>query len=194
MEMPLVQLDVTYERLKAAGTILQTFAVYIPTMLNGRLEPIIESLDRFHQCILSCGDMVWVRSAADLRAVIQEGKIGALLSLEGIDGLQGRLSNLRVLHQLGVRAAGLTWNHANFAADGAMEPRGGGLTAVGKLFVEECNHLDIIVDVSHLSEQAFWDVAKQSVKPIIASHSNARALCDHPRNLTDDQIKWMHRK
>ncbi|MGO4543954.1 dipeptidase [Paenibacillus sp. 2TAB23] len=181
-------LDVTYERLKAAGTVLQTFAIYIPESLNGRLEPILESVDRFYQQVLACKEMMLVRSAQDLELCLKTGKIGALLSLEGVDGLQGQISMLRILHQLGIRAAGLTWNHANWAADGAMEPRGGGLTAAGRRFVEECNELDIMVDVSHLSERAFWDVAELSQKPFLASHSNARAICDHPRNLNDRQI------
>ncbi|NIK75544.1 membrane dipeptidase [Paenibacillus castaneae] len=187
-------LDVTYERLQAAGTVLQTFAVFIPQAMNGRLEPILESLDRFHQFVLSCDNMVWVRTANDLDYCIRDGKIGALLSLEGVDGLNGHLSLLRILHQLGIRAAGLTWNHANWAADGAMEPRGGGLTAKGRLFVEECNKLGILLDVSHLSECAFWDLAELSTKPFIASHSNARAICDHPRNLTNDQMEEIIKK
>lgn len=181
-------LDVTYERLKASGTVLQTFAIYIPQSMNGRLEPILESLDRFHQFVLSCENMVWVRTVKELDSCIRDGKIGALLSLEGVDGLNGQMSMLRILHQLGVRAAGLTWNHANWAADGAMEPRGGGLTVKGRLFVEQCNNLGIIIDVSHLSDRAFWDIAELSSQPFIASHSNAREVCEHPRNLTDEQI------
>lgn len=183
------RLDVTYERLQAAGTVLQTFAIYIPQSMNGRLEPVLESVDRFHQMVLSCEDMIWVRTAQDLDDCIRDGKIGALLSLEGVDGLQGQMSLLRIMHRLGIRAAGMTWNHANWAADGAMEPRGGGLTIKGRMFVEECDKLDILLDVSHLSERAFWEVADLSQRPVIASHSNARAICDHPRNLTDAQIE-----
>ncbi|WP_224722162.1 dipeptidase [Paenibacillus vietnamensis] len=182
-------LDVTYERLKASNAVLQTFAIYIPESMNGRLEPILESIDRFQQHVLICEDMVWVKSAKDLDVCLKQGKTGALLSLEGVDGIQGQMSLLRILYQIGVRAAGLTWNHANWAADGTMEPRGGGLTGKGRQFVEESNRLGILLDVSHLSDQAFWDVAEHSDKPIIASHSNARTICDHPRNLTDEQIK-----
>lgn len=187
-------LDVTYERLKAAGTVLQTFAIFIPQSMNGRLEPILESVDRFHQLVLSCDDMVWVRTSKELDACIKDGKIGALLSLEGVDGLQGQMPMLRILHQLGVRAAGLTWNHANWAADGVMETRGGGLTNKGRQCVKECNKLGILLDVSHLSEKAFWEVAELSTKPFIASHSNAKAICDHPRNLTNEQIKRLIEK
>ncbi|MGO4106769.1 dipeptidase [Paenibacillus sp. YAF4_2] len=182
-------LDVTYERLKESGAVLQTFAVYIPEKLNGSIEPILESIDHFYEQVLTCPDMMLVRNQADLREGLATGKIGALLSLEGVDGLQGSIPILRLLHRLGVRAAGLTWNYANWAADGVMEPRGGGLTAKGRAFVQECDNLGILVDVSHLSERAFWDVADLASRTIIASHSNAKALLNHPRNLTDEQIK-----
>lgn len=182
-------LDVTYERLKESGAVLQTFAVYIPEKLSASIEPILESIDHFYERVLTCPDMMLIRNQADLAKCLSSGKIGALLSLEGVDGLQGSIPILRLLHRLGVRAAGLTWNHANWAADGVMEPRGGGLTAKGKAFVTECDKLGILVDVSHLSEKAFWDVADLASRTIIASHSNAKALLNHPRNLTDDQIK-----
>ncbi|MFX3634270.1 MAG: dipeptidase [Candidatus Pristimantibacillus sp.] len=183
------KLDVTYERLKQAGTVVQTFAIYIPESINGPIEPILESIDRFYQHVLTCPDMKLIQTKADLSECLALGKIGAMLSLEGVDGLQGNLSLLRVLYQLGVRAAGLTWNHANWAADGVMEPRGGGLTAKGKELIQECDKLGILVDVSHLSERAFWETADAATKTIIASHSNARAVLDHPRNLTDEQLK-----
>jgi Zn-dependent dipeptidase, microsomal dipeptidase homolog len=182
-------LDVTYERLKESGAVLQTFAVYIPEKLNGSIEPILESIDHFYEQVLTCPDMMLIRKQSDLEESLANGKIGALLSLEGVDGLKGSIPALRLLHRLGVRAAGLTWNHANWAADGVMEPRGGGLTAQGKAFVTECDKLGILVDVSHLSERAFWDVADLASRTIIASHSNAKTLLNHPRNLTDDQIK-----
>lgn len=181
-------LDVTYERLQAADAVLQTFAIYIPRAMSGRLEPMLESIDRFHEKVLACGNMKWVKTAADLEQCLSEGKIGALLSLEGVDGLQGNMSMLRTMHRLGVRAAGMTWNNANWAADGVMEPRGGGLTGLGRLFVEESDKLGIILDVSHLSERAFWEMAELTALRFIASHSNAKAICNHPRNLNDDQL------
>ncbi|WP_397374722.1 dipeptidase [Paenibacillus sp. PAMC21692] len=182
-------LDVTYERLRQSGTMLQTFAIYISPRQSATIEPVLESVDLFYERVLSCKEMQLVTSAADLEFCINSGKTGALLSLEGVSGLQGRLSMLRLLYRLGVRAAGLTWNDGNWAADGIMEPRGAGLTGKGREFVSACNELGIIVDVSHLSEQAFWDVAGLSTKPVIASHSNARAVCNHPRNLTDRQLQ-----
>ncbi|WP_232242495.1 dipeptidase [Paenibacillus sp. GSMTC-2017] len=182
-------LDVTYERLQDADTLLQTFAIYIPSKLNGSMTPILDSIDLFYEKVLTCPAMHLVRTSGDLDYCIQNGKIGALLSLEGLDGLQGNLAMLRNLYQLGVRAAGITWNYANWAADGVMEPRGGGLTAKGKELIKECNKLGIMLDMSHLSERGFWDSVALSDKPVFASHSNAKSICDHPRNLTDLQIK-----
>ncbi|GKU78705.1 dipeptidase [Paenibacillus sp. L3-i20] len=182
-------LDVTYKRLQDAGTLLQTFAIYIPKKLNGNMTPILDSIDLFYEKVLTCPNIHLVLTSDDLEYCIEEGKIGALLSLEGVDGLQGNLAMLRNLHRLGVRAAGLTWNQANWAADGVMEQRGGGLTAKGVELIKECNDLGIMLDMSHLSERGFWDVVKLSDKPVFASHSNARAICNHPRNLNDQQIK-----
>ncbi|QYR19703.1 dipeptidase [Paenibacillus sp. sptzw28] len=183
------KLDVTLPRLKDAAAVFQTFAIYIPDEMEKTMTPILRSIDLFHRKILSEPDMKWVRTSEDIRSLQSSGKIGAMLSLEGADGLQGDLAMLRILFHLGVRAAGLTWNRANWGADGVMEPRQGGLTAKGREFVQECNNLGILLDVSHLSERSFWDMLETATKPVIASHSNSRVLCDHPRNLTDEQIK-----
>jgi membrane dipeptidase len=182
-------LDVTYERLRDSGALLQTFAIFISPEQSGTMDPIWESVDLFYEQVLSCEGMKLVTSAADLDECLASGRTGALLSLEGVSGLQGRSSMLRLLYRLGVRAAGMTWNNANWAADGVMEPRGAGLTGDGRSFVAACNELGIIVDVSHLSERAFWDVAALSTKPFIASHSNCRSICEHPRNLDDRQLE-----
>lgn len=183
------QLDVTSTRLRQAGASLQTFAIYIPDSMDKSMTPILQSIDLFHRKILVAPGIRFVKTAGDIEAIQKSGEIGAMLSLEGADGLQGNLGMLRILFELGVRAVGLTWNQANWGADGVMEPRQGGLTGKGFAFVEECNRLGILLDVSHLSERSFWDMANRTHKPLIASHSNAKAVCDHPRNLTDDQIR-----
>ncbi|RAP76186.1 dipeptidase [Paenibacillus montanisoli] len=182
------KLDVTLPRLRQAGAVLQTFAIYVPERMEKSMVPILHSIDLFHRKILSVPDMTFVRSSADAARLMNRSKIGAMLSLEGADGLHGDLAMLRILFLLGVRVVGLTWNHANWGADGVMEPRGGGLTKKGRAFVEECDRLGILLDVSHLSDRAFWDLAQFAPRPRIASHSNARSLCAHPRNLADDQI------
>lgn len=181
-------IDVTPGRLEASQAILQTFAVYASPRMTGP-NAIWSSVDHFYEKVLSNPRMHLVREAADIDHAISNGLTGALLSLEGVDGLQGDFAMLRLLYRLGLRAVGLTWNHANWAADGVLEPRQGGLTAKGGQFVDECERLGIILDVSHLTERGFWELADRVKRPFIASHSNAKALCSHARNLSDDQIK-----
>jgi membrane dipeptidase len=113
----------------------------------------------------------------------------ALLSLEGADALEGNPFYAELCYAMGIRLIGLTWNYANWAADGIMEQRGGGLTRKGRELVKRCNELGLLLDVSHLSVQGFWEVLEEAALPPIASHSNAFAVCSHPRNLRDEQIR-----
>lgn len=184
------RLKVTYAGMKKANMLLQFFAVFLPETLSPpTFDHIVQYIDIFHNKVLNHPDIVFVKNSRDLTHVFEHNKIGALLSLEGVDALAGHLAYLRVLYYLGVRAVGITWNEANWAADGVMEPRKGGFTKKGKLLVNECNQTGLIMDVSHLSIKAFWELAELSSRPFIASHSNAYAVCPHPRNLNDDQIK-----
>ena len=109
--------------------------------------------------------------------------------------MEGSLALLRGFYKLGVRAVGLTWNQRNDIADGVGETSGGsGLTDFGVSLVKEMERLGMMVDVSHLSDTSFWSVDKVAERPYIASHSNARALASHRRNLTDKQIEaWQRR-
>lgn len=187
-------LDVTLDRMLAAGIRAQNFAVYLPERLAGDFKHVLESVDLFHERVLAEPKMRFVRTKADLRLAQAEDRVGALLSLEGVDALQGNLSYLRILYHLGVRTVGITWNRANWAADGVLEPRNGGFTAAGKGLIGECNRLGLIMDVSHLSEQGFWELIEASAAPVIASHSNAKAVSPRMRNLSDAQIEALARK
>ncbi|MBO9598895.1 MAG: dipeptidase [Cohnella sp.] len=182
-------LDVTFERMQASGIRFQNFAVYLPERCSGDFKYVLESIDLFHERILSVPRMRFIRAKSDLRRVLDEDRIGALLSLEGVDSLQGNLAYLRILYRLGVRLVGITWNRANWAADGVLEPRKGGFTAAGMKLIEECNRLGLIMDVSHLSERGFWELLEASRKPVVASHSNASAVSPRLRNLSDAQIE-----
>lgn len=183
-------LDVTLQRLQKGPVYAQCFAVYLSEQLGRlRFDHILQSIDLFNRKVLSHPRMKFIRWREDWDTLEQTDRIGALLSLEGVEGLEGDFVYLRTCFELGVRIIGLTWNYANWAADGVLEPRKGGFTLRGKKLIQECNRLGIILDVSHLSETGFWELAELSSMTFIASHSNAKAVCSHPRNLTDDQIR-----
>jgi len=182
------KLDVTLQSLLDADYMIQVFAVYIPSDHPKDLITIMKSIEIFYERISNHPNIIVVDSPIDVERCKATNKVGAILSLEGVDGLQGHIFLTSLLYRLGVRFAGLTWNAMNWAADGVMEASGAGLSSLGRDFVVQCNNLGITIDVSHLSERSFWDVIKVSSKPVIASHSNVKSICDHPRNLTDDQI------
>ncbi|WP_040948811.1 dipeptidase [Gorillibacterium massiliense] len=184
--------DVCLPRLRQGGLRLQFFALYLSERFaDAGMGPILEMIDLYRERVLASGEVVPVRTVKEAEESWASGKIAGVLSLEGAEGLQGNLVNLRTLFQLGVRFLGLTWNHANWAADGVMEPRQGGFTVAGKRLIAECDRLGIILDVSHLSDNGFWQLAELSNRPFIASHSNSRSICNHPRNLTDEQIQMI---
>lgn len=134
-------------------------------------------------------DVLPVLTKADAANVLNH-KAATLLAIEEGGAIDGSLEALRMLYELGVRAITLTWSNRNDIADGVNEEcSGGGLTTFGRQVVAEMNRLGMLVDVSHIATAGFWDVIETSTKPIIATHSNAKTLCSHPRNLNDDQIK-----
>ncbi|SDT47506.1 membrane dipeptidase [Paenibacillaceae bacterium GAS479] len=182
-------LDVTLDRQVAGNYMLQAYAVYLTESKPKTIYPLLRSIDLFREKILSCPEYEMVRSKSDLERALSQGKIAALLTLEGADGLEGDWALLRIVYGLGVRILGLTWNYANWAADGVLEPRQGGLTAKGRELVRISKELGLLLDVSHLTDTAFWELVELTERPLIASHSNARAICPHHRNLTDDQIR-----
>lgn len=180
-------------RLREGGVDVQFFAAYIEPMYkpDRSLKRALQIFDAFFRELEANPDqMMMATCVADIRRAKEENKVAAVLAIEGGEALEGDLGVLRVLHRLGVRAIGLTWNERNDIADGVGDARsGGGLSVFGAELIKEMNRLGILVDVSHLSDAGFWDVIELSSQPIIASHSNARAVCNHRRNLTDDQIK-----
>jgi len=117
-----------------------------------------------------------------------DGRLYVLLTLEGAESIGDDLTLLHLFYELGVSALGLTWNQRNLVADGVGEPRPGGLSRFGREVVQELNRLKMAIDVSHLAEPAFWDVLELSEQPVMASHANAKKLCSHPRNLSDEQL------
>ena len=190
------QLDLP--RMMEAGVSAQIFAIYVSKeyLPGGGARRALQFVDAFYREIEDNSDkLIFATTGSDVDKAREEGKIAALLSIEGGEALDGRIELLRIFYRLGVRLMTLTWSLRNELADGAFEGRtGGGLTRFGVEVVEEMDRLGMVVDVSHLSEAGFWDVMKVSAKPIIASHSNSKALCSHPRNLTDEQAKAIAEK
>jgi membrane dipeptidase len=184
--------QVDFPRLARGGVNLQFFAAFIsPRHRDNPLARALEIFDFFHrETSDNAGAVAAVYSFADIKRALTERKLAALLTVEGGEALAGRLEVLRMFYRLGVRSLTLTWNGRNELGDGAGEwGTGGGLTRFGVAVVKEMNRLGMLVDVSHLSPRGFWDVLSHTGKPVVASHSNCRGLCDHPRNLADDQIK-----
>lgn len=135
------------------------------------------------------------RSVAEIRDCMAEGKIAAIFHIEGAEAIDVELKSLDVLHKAGLRSLGIVWSRDNAFGSGvpfrfpSSPDTGPGLTEAGKALVRRCNELKILIDVSHLNEKGFWDVARHSTAPIVATHSNAHALSASSRNLTDDQIR-----
>ena len=180
-------------RLREGGVDCQVFAIFVSKVPDPPkpLHRALNMVDTFYEeCEKNKDEISPALSYDEILRTIESGKIAAMLSLEGGEALEADVSMLRILHRLGIRMMSLTWNYRNHLADGVKEERTrSGLTNLGVRVVEEMEKLGIVIDVSHLSESCFWDLVEITDSPIIASHSNCRALCDHPRNLTDKQIQ-----
>ena len=180
-------------RMREGGVTAQFFACYVPTPFqrHGAATHALDRLDQLHLLAEQLPDRFLIaRTAGDITRAKSEGKLAAIAGLEGAEALDASIGMLRQFYRLGVRNLGLAWNHRNAACDGVAENRtNGGLTEFGVKVVEECNRLGMLIDVSHLSPAGLADVLAVSQQPIVASHSNARVLCDHPRNLTDAQME-----
>lgn len=183
---------ISIDKLLKGGLKVQFFAAWIGVqqLYGSSLQRGIKLIDRYHTMIVENPELIIPILKCEDIDQLEDKQIGALLTVEGGDILEGDLANLRIIHRLGVRLMTLTWNHRNEICDGIMEINSkSGLSNFGISVVREMNELNMIIDVSHISVQGFWDVIEHSKDPIIASHSNARALCHHPRNLDDEQIR-----
>ena len=135
-----------------------------------------------------CDRIVQCRTADDVERAHREGKAAAFLSVEGAELIGCDPARLDEVAEDGVVAINLTWNHANDLSGSSREQSERGLSSLGRQFVAKMEDLHILVDVSHLSEAGFWDVMELARRPILASHSNAKSVWNHTRNLTDGQI------
>lgn len=187
-------LQVTKHGMERAGVKIQLFAIYVPEAVYHSLqfEAALAMVQLFYEKIIHEAGLKLILDKEDLRKLGKDD-IGAILTLEGCDSIGGDVLKLKTLLRLGVTSVGLTWNWANLVADGALETRGAGLTKFGKEVINILESQKVWLDVSHLSERAFWEVIDLHSNPI-ASHSNSRKMMNHPRNLTDDQLKALFLK
>lgn len=142
----------------------------------------------------SNGAVTVCRTADDIRRSIDTGSFASVFHIEGAEAIAADLDALHVLHQAGLRTLGPVWSRPNVFAYGvpfrypSSPDIGPGLTEAGRDLIRACNELKIMVDLSHMNEAGFWEIAKLSRAPLVASHSNVHALCNHSRNLTDRQL------
>lgn len=130
-----------------------------------------------------------IKNINDFKKVIDQDLFGVILAIENGSAIQGNIDNIRHFYERGVRMMGVTWNNDNDLACGVATNNDIGLTNLGKRYIKSLNKNKIIVDISHVSEKSFYDIIDITDSPIIASHSCAKEICNHRRNLTDDQIK-----
>jgi membrane dipeptidase len=175
-------------RLLEGGVTCQVMALYTSDQkvaeANAHTKILLGGIE---EAMARSGRFSLVRGGSDIRRAKREGGVAALVSIEGGEAIGENLDELRWFYDRGIRLMGLTWNRRNAIARGVGAEGTGGLTGFGRTVVAEMERLGMIVDVSHLSDEAFDDVLAVSRRPVVASHSNARALCDHRRNLLDAQ-------
>jgi len=192
------EFNVDINKMRKANSMAQFFAMYVD--LKNQYNPMercLEMIDKFYiELDKNSEDIRVARNYDEIIKNNDDNKISAVLTIEEGGAIKGKLHNLRNFYRLGVRAITLTWNNPNEIGYPNFEEeyRNKGLTDFGKEMVDEMNNLGMLIDVSHLSDTGFYDVAKLSTKPFMASHSNSRAMKDHSRNLTDDMIRILSEK
>lgn len=156
--------------------------------VSGELAILIRLIRRSEGAVALC------TTTAGIEAAIARGALAVVLHLEGCEAIDEKLHFLEVLYAAGLRSLGPVWSRNNIFGHGvpfqfpASPDLGDGLTPAGEKLVGACNEMKILIDLSHITEKGFWDVARLSKAPLVATHSNAHALCPSPRNLTDRQL------
>lgn len=187
--------ETNFQRLQEGNVKGQLFAIFIDPdqPYDKKYQLALEQIELFHtEVVGKQKEMKKIVNWSDFDD-LQEGEIGAVLTLEGADAFGNDVEKLQHFYELGVKSIGLTWNNANLVADGVGESRGAGLTDFGREVVLLNNKHKVLTDVSHLSVKGFWDVMELADYPL-ATHSNSLTLCNHRRNLSDEQARAMFQK
>ncbi|WP_242140395.1 dipeptidase [Sphingomonas sp. TREG-RG-20F-R18-01] len=185
--------DTDIARLRSGGVGGQFWSVYVDAALPGleQVKQTLEQIDFVHTMVARYPkDLALARTADDVRRIHRSGRIASLIGVEGGGQIDGSLSVLRAYHDLGAGYLTLTHSRTIEWADSATDdPRHGGLTAFGEAVVGELNRLGMLVDLSHVSEDTMRDALRVTKAPVIFSHSGARAVNDHPRNVSDAVLR-----
>jgi membrane dipeptidase len=187
---------VLYDELQKGGVDVVNSTVYGPAPFG---EPsmsfAIESLGAMLMDLAESSDRaVLVRKFEDIDEAERNHKLAVIFGFQGLPPLKWNLAYLTVFHTLGVRIIQITYNERNEIGDGCTERSNSGLSNFGAKVVEELNRLGILIDLSHVGKSTFMETLELSRSPVIVSHANARSVCDHPRNLTDEQIQAVAKK
>ena len=185
-------------RMREGGMNAIFFSVWIDgrTMGPPAIQKALDQIDAVHENVRrNSKDLVFCRTAEDIRRAHKEGKIAALIGVEGGHMIGNDIRMVRIFGDLGVRYMTLSHFYNDEWADSSTDkPAHNGLTDYGKDIVREMNRQGIMVDISHVSDKTFYDALEVSKSPLIASHSSCRALCNHPRDMTDDMLKALAAK
>lgn len=183
--------NVHLDRFKKGNMLGGIFVIWIDP--NNGIDPkdqTLEIIEYMGTEIMENQDILKiVKSTEDFNQALEEDKLAVIIGMEGLSGIGDNVDLINTLYLLGVRHMSLTWNEENPLATGVKGDPNRGLTNDGIEAVHLMEKLGIIIDTAHANDKTFWDIYKNTTGPIINSHSNARALCKVPRNLTDDQIK-----
>lgn len=186
-------LHVDLRRVEQWEQYVQCYAVWLPDDLRGEAawERFLQVADRFEAEVEKNSQRLsQLKSPGDLKRLESHpGHQGAILTVESGAALGGTLEHIQEFQRRGVRMCTLTWNGATELGRGIMAPGNTGLTEFGRQAVKAMEQAGILVDLSHASPELFWDVVSLAEKPLVASHSNAKAVCSHARNLTDEQFQ-----
>ena len=185
-------------RMREGGMNAIFFSIWIDgrTMGPVAIQKALDQIDAVHQNVRKYSkDLAFARTADDVRRAHEQGKIAVLMGIEGGHMLGNDIRMVRLYSDLGVRYMTLSHFYNDEWADSSTDkPAHNGLTDYGKEIVREMNRQGMLVDISHVSDKTFYDALAVSKAPLIASHSSCRALCNHPRNMTDDMIKALAAK
>ena len=187
------ELHIDLERASKLGGYAQCFACFTtPSMQEWAKESPVsifeQELATIQREVEKNKDLISIaRSAAEIEANQAAGKMSAILTLEGTAGINYDVERLESVHDTGFRIVSLGWNEKNSLTGSHVT--GGGLTDQGRVFVKEAQRLGMLMDVSHISDEGFWDMIKVTQAPIIATHSNSRSVWNNSRNLTDDMFR-----